>query len=141
MRFVLCVAATLLAGHAASAEDCLVCDPEIVMTPPLAACFLDGVTAALAEMDRTALPYHLVNLGNCPEVLSGTRGYDETADSLRQIMSWSQIRNARDSTPTVPSTTFILDRAGILCLAEAIRSDPLAFTPAAAFRPAEMCQP
>ena len=125
----------------AAALDCLVCDPEIVMTPQLAACFLQNVPTALIEMESNALSYHLVNLGGCEGVSGGPRGGDETGDSLRQIFAWEDIRNARADTATEPTPTFILDRAGILCLEAAIRANPAVFDPAAAFRPVEMCDP
>lgn len=139
LRFESVALAFALSWTPAAAEDCLVCDPEVVMTPALAKCFVDRAAATLDEMDRNNLDYQLVNLGTCDGVDGDTRSGDETADSLRQIISWSDIRNAREGTPTEVTTAFILDRTGILCLEAAIRTNPAAFDPAAAFRPSEMC--
>jgi hypothetical protein len=139
LPLALCAIALTALAPPALAEECLVCDTEIVMTPGLAACFLIEAQTALAEMQQKNLPFHLVNLGKCPGVPSEVRGNGFTEDSSRQIFVWSDIRNARPTTPREPTTTFILDRAGVLCLAEVIRSDPAGFDPAAAFRPAEMC--
>lgn len=133
------IVSTLCGTAAASA--CLVCDPEVVITKALASCFLEISAASLADMDRNNLEYQLINLGNCEEISGEVRGGDETADSLRQIVSLADIRNARDDTRAEASTTFILDRAGILCLQATIHADPSVFDPAAAFRPAEMCDP
>ena len=122
------------------AEECAICDPEIVMTPALASCFLAQSGAVLDEMSRQKLEYQLVNLGTCAGVSSETRGGAATADSSRQIVSWRQIRNARPETSLEPTTTFILDAPGVRCLESMIRSDPDGFDPATAFRRAEMCR-
>lgn len=133
------LAGLLLLSVPVSAGDCPICDPEIVITPALAACFLERSKAVLDEMVQQNLPYQLVNLGSCDGVVSETRGGAAIADSSRQIVSWQQIRNARPETPTEPTTTFILDRSGVICLDSVIRANPSGFAPAAAFRPSEMC--
>ena len=92
-------------------------------------------------MDRNNLEYQLINLGNCEEISGEVRGGDETADSLRQIVSLAVIRNARADPGAEASTTSILARPGTLCLQATTHADPSVFAPAAAFRPAEMCDP
>lgn len=140
-RFSFALVAGVVCALPAAAEECLVCDPEIVMTQELARCFLDQAASNLNEMQQKGLPYQLVNLGKCEEVESDRRGTDSTADGSRQILSWSDIRNARAGTPNEPTITFIMDRAGILCLEAKIRENLAEFDPSSAFRPAEMCPP
>lgn len=121
------------------AEDCLVCDREIVITSAFANCFLAKVSGLIDDMKRQQLPFQLVNLGTCEGVIGSTRGSDEVADSARQVLAWENIRNATPDTRTEPTTNFILDEAGLRCLEKAIRADLASFDPAAAFRPGQMC--
>jgi len=125
-----------------AAQDCVVCDTEIVMTRDLAECFLRHSEATIAEMRSQNLPYALVNLGLCDGVGANTRGaYGEVIiDASRLIFSWAQIKGATQTTPLEPTTTFILDEAAILCLDATIRSNKDRFDPAGAFRPTEMCR-
>jgi hypothetical protein len=126
-------------GHSASADQCLVCDSEIVLSASLAECFVKLAPTILAEMDSQGTDYNLVNLGTCAGVIGETRGADDQADSTRQILSWSIIKDATESTLAEITTTFIMNRAGIECLTERIARAPSSFDPSAAFRPAEMC--
>lgn len=139
-----CSLAIVLQGLAvaAAAQDCVVCDTEIVMTRDLAACFLQRSEATISEMHSQNLPYALVNLGLCEGVDTGTRGADGNAvlDASRLVFSWSQIKGATEATPSEPTTTFILDEAAIRCLDATIRSNEARFDPAGAFRPSEMCR-
>ncbi|MDF2143269.1 hypothetical protein [Paenirhodobacter sp. CAU 1674] len=123
------------------AQECLVCDPEIVMTRELADCFLTQFDTTLNEMHSQNLPFALVNLGLCDGVDGGTRGSvkKSTLDASRLVFSLSEIKGATLATSTEPSKTFILDEAAIRCLDATIRSDEARFDPAGAFRPAEMC--
>jgi hypothetical protein len=120
-------------------EDCLVCDSEIVMTPAFAECFLRQVDGLISEMQMQKLPYQLVNLGTCDGITGAGRGPASVADSARQVFSLAEIRNATPATLAQPTTTFILDEAGLRCLADAINADLANFDPAAAFRPGQMC--
>jgi hypothetical protein len=140
----LIVAASLLLASpsAVCAQDCFVCDSEIVMTRPLAECFLAQSDATLAEMRSQNLSYALVNLGVCEGVAGGTRGAGDVfmQDASRMIFPWSVVKDAISTSPREPTTTFILDEASILCLDAAIRADEARFDPAGAFRPSEMCR-
>ena len=119
---------------------CLVCDPEIVLTPPLAACFLDRVDAEIDAMKASGLSYHMVVLGSCEDATGArTRGTDDSADSSRELFSWKQVRNSTPSTSGDPSQAFIIDEAGMHCLAEFLKDNPAAIDPALAFRPSDMC--
>jgi len=127
------------ASSSALAEDCAVCDTEIVLTSLLAKCFLGKTASMLDEMQAKNLPFHLVSLGDCEAVPGNHRGSDGKADSSRLILSWSDIRSARIGTQPIATPTFILDRTAIICLFELIKKEPTGFDPARAFRPAEMC--
>ena len=139
IRFTFALIAGIVCALPAAADECLVCDKEIVMTPLYAQCFFDQAASYLIEMQQKGLPFQLVSLATCVENKRGPRGADGAADSSRQILSLDDIRNARSDTPQTPTLTFIMDRAGIECLRTLIRTQPAAFDSSQAFRPAEMC--
>lgn len=125
-------------------NGCIVCDTEIVMTPALAQCFLDQTASTLNEMKQRNLPFSLINLGTCDVVDGGVRGdgnpgLPNISDSARELFSWGEIRNSTPTTPTEPTTTFILDEWGVRCLDAKLRDSSVALKPAAAFRLYEMC--
>lgn len=141
IRFTFALIAVIVCALPAAAEECLVCDKEIVMTPVYAQCFIDQAAAYLNEMQQKDLPFQLISLATCVDNKRGARGADGAADSSRQLLSLGDIQNARSDTPQTPTTTFILDRAGIECLRTLIRAQPAGSVSSQAFRPAEMCPP
>jgi hypothetical protein len=138
-RLLIAVSLLFSTSHVAKADQCLVCDSEIILTASLAECFVGLAPTILAEMDSQGTDYNLVNLGTCSAVVGDTRGADDQADSTRQLLSWSSIKDATENTVPQITTTFIMNRSGIKCLAERIAKEPSSFDPSAAFRPAEMC--
>lgn len=138
MRFF-CSAAMglLLAGSLpVSAEDCVVCDAEVVLAPELVDCFLKQAASALAEMQSKHLPFQMVNLATCAGIIATHRGADGTADSSRQIETWLDVPAEATKEPTI---TFIVDRASLICLDGLVRKNLTIKNASWAFRPAEMC--
>lgn len=119
---------------------CSVCDAEIVITPPLADCFLERVESEIETMKASGLSYQLVVLGSCSEAADGAlRSANTQGDSSRKMFPLTEIKNAGPETPSEPSKAFILDERGLRCLEDFLLRDPTAFDPAAAFRRSEMC--
>jgi hypothetical protein len=143
MRRILACFSALVLGALSSevvAEDCRVCDREIVLNRHLAQCFLERADGEVAAMKAAGLNYQLFNLSSCPGTGDGPkRGVNPNRGGVQTVISREEIRRSNAATPPQITSTFILDEQGIRCLERLIQESADEFDPAAAFRSAEMC--
>ncbi len=89
---------------------CDFCDPKVVLSKPLAECYLDRFETEIARMEDAGLPAQLINLASCEGVDSETRG----GGVLPSIATPNDL---------VPVTSFLMDAAGMRCLAETLAAE------------------
>lgn len=98
------VALLLVTGPAMA---CDFCEKAVTLTQPLAQCYLDRYQAEIERMDQSGSPAQLINLTVCDGVTSANRG-----GSLP----------GPDAAEQPVSTSFLLDKEGLVCLAVALRA-------------------
>jgi len=86
------------------ALSCGYCEQAVSFTPELAECYLQRFEEEIIGMEAAALPAQLINLASCDSATSSTRG----SGSIPLPGSENQI----------PTTTFLMDAAGLRCLAK-----------------------
>ena len=113
-----CLVALMTAPGAAN--DCLICDREVVLDRKLAACFLSRYDILQTKQSQ-AIP---VDLTDCPEIENaGTEQDRGVVEALKMPL-----------TPTAePDATFMITRAQLSCLKHHLEQPDVALDPAARF--------
>lgn len=121
VRHVGAFAACFLFSLAAHANECLICDDQVVLDSKLASCFLSRYDI-LATRQAGAV---VVDLTDCPEP-DDVPGTDE--EQQRGVVEALKMPEAPVGTP-VP--TFMITRSQLVCLKERLEDEALSLDPAA----------
>jgi hypothetical protein len=105
------LAATLASG---ATENCAICDKEVVLTSPLASCFLERYSV-LQSQNR---PVVVVDLTDCRAAGEKDRGVVEAL-------------TMPDRARVEPSSKFMISRRQLSCLKRQLEADGIVLDPAA----------
>ena len=119
----LVLANTLQGVSVAEANDCLICDREIVLDRKLAACFLDRYEILQSKQSGAIA----VDLSDCPEPAETPAVDDEQDRGVIEALKMPE------ASPGQPDPTFMITRAQLSCLKQQLADDGLNLDPAARF--------
>ncbi len=106
----------------AKANDCLICDREVVLDQKLAACFLDRYEILQSKQGGAIA----VDLSDCPEPA-------ETPVDEEQERGVIEALKMPEASPGQPDPTFMITRAQLTCLKRRLVDEDLNLDPAAKF--------
>ncbi|MEX0344457.1 MAG: hypothetical protein AB3N20_06010 [Rhizobiaceae bacterium] len=121
MKFPVFTASALLVMAVATpvaANDCLICDQQVVLDDKLAACFLDRYET-LQTIGGNAIA---VDLTDCPEVAANDEEQDRGVVAALKPPSLA---------PALPDPTFMITRSQLSCLRNRLADETLILDPAA----------
>lgn len=106
------ILAMVVCGLGAPALACDYCSTQVTLNGVLAKCYLDRVEQEIDQMQQANLPAQLINLASCDGAQSATRG--------------TTVLPTVRSPDKTPDLSFLMDEAGLRCLALEVSSKEIA---------------